>query len=88
MRVQVGQLPPATDVRCLIQHPDQRHRQPPARGALRELLGGVAQRHRQSGHQPGGAALPLLAVQVQRVARLHERGDCSLQTTRALLSRA
>jgi hypothetical protein len=62
MRVQVGQLPPATDVRCLIQHPDQRHRQPPARGALRELLGGVAQRHRQSGHQPGGAALPLLAV--------------------------
>ena len=33
------------------------------------LLGGVAQRHRQRGHQPGARALAFLAVQVQRVAR-------------------
>ena len=59
--------------------PDQRHREPATRGALGELLGGVAQRHRQRGHQARAGALAFLAVQVQRVARLHEHGQVQLR---------
>ena len=71
----------AASGRCSPLHPIPRRAVPAAarRGALGELLGGIAQRHRQSGHHPGLRALAFLGVQVQRVARGHELAQVQLR---------
>jgi hypothetical protein len=86
MRVQVGQLPPATDVRCLIQHPTSGTASRPPGERFASCSAASHNAIARAVSSP--AELPCPSLLCTACRRLHERGDCSLQTTRALLSRA
>ncbi len=87
MAVEVRQLTPPADVRGLVEHPEQGHRETATGGCRGNLLRGFDDGHRQRRHEGAGGAAALLGQRVERAAAAHERGGVELGAEVRLVDR-